>query len=171
MRGHQIDNELISLSPSSFESLQVYLSKFKSLVLQLKQCDIDKEYEQLILAILSKLGPDYSVFVSTFHATKLTVRNWNMPSLAYFMESFIQEQDKLVLMGTIKPSKDQYLVAGDSKFDSKGKKKAKKPPNTSPSLNRSPQTPRRITFKRRKGKVKVASAHSVVIAFILRSLK
>ena len=36
MRGHQLENELISLSPSSFESLQVYFSKFKSLVLQLK---------------------------------------------------------------------------------------------------------------------------------------
>ena len=36
MRGHQIKNELISLSPSSFESLQIYFSKFKALVLQLK---------------------------------------------------------------------------------------------------------------------------------------
>ena len=32
------------------------------------------------------------------------------------------------MMGTIKPSKDQALVAGDSKVDSKSKKKAKKPP-------------------------------------------
>ena len=36
MRGHQIKNELISLSPNSFESLQLYFSKFKALVLQLK---------------------------------------------------------------------------------------------------------------------------------------
>ena len=35
MRGHQIENELISLSPS-FKSLQLYFSKFKSLVLQPK---------------------------------------------------------------------------------------------------------------------------------------
>ena len=40
MRGHQIENELISLSPNSFESLQLYFSKFKALVLQLKQCGI-----------------------------------------------------------------------------------------------------------------------------------
>ena len=51
-----------------------------------------------------------------------------MPSLADFMESLTQEQDKLVMMGTIKPSKDQALIAGDSKVDSKRKKKAKKPP-------------------------------------------
>ena len=36
MRGHQIENELISLSPSRFESLQLYFSKFKALVLHLK---------------------------------------------------------------------------------------------------------------------------------------
>ena len=29
MRGYQLENELISLSPSSFESLQFYFSKFK----------------------------------------------------------------------------------------------------------------------------------------------
>ena len=59
MRGNQIDNELISLSPSSFKSLQLYFSKFKALVLQLKQCGIEKKEEKLVLAILSKLGPDY----------------------------------------------------------------------------------------------------------------
>ena len=32
MRGHQIKNELIYLSPNSFESLQLYFSKFKALV-------------------------------------------------------------------------------------------------------------------------------------------
>ena len=48
-----------------------------------------------------------------------------MPSLADFMESLTQEQDKLVMMGTIKPSKDQALIVGDSKVDSKSKKKDK----------------------------------------------
>ena len=64
MRGNQIENEFISLSPNSFESLQLYFSKFKALVLQLKQCGNEKKEEQPVLAILSKLGPDYSVFVS-----------------------------------------------------------------------------------------------------------
>ena len=72
MRGHQIENELISLSPSSFESLQLYFFKFKALVLQLKQCGIEKKEEKLVLAILSKIGLNYSMFLLTFHATKLT---------------------------------------------------------------------------------------------------
>ena len=50
-----------------------------------------------------------------------------MPKLAEFMESLTQEQDKLVMTGTIKPSKDQSLVSRDSRVDSKIKKKAKKP--------------------------------------------
>ena len=51
MRGHQIENELISLSPNSFESLQLYFSKFKALVLQLKQCGIEKKDDHLVLAL------------------------------------------------------------------------------------------------------------------------
>ena len=49
MKGHQIENESISLSPSKFESLQLYFSKFKALVLQLKQCGIEKKDEDRIV--------------------------------------------------------------------------------------------------------------------------
>ena len=103
----------------------------------MKQCGIEKKDDQLMLAILSKLGPDYSVFVSTFYATKLTARTWKMPTLADFMESLTQEQDKLVMMGTMKPSKDQALIARDSKVDSKCKKKAKNPPEQKRDKNKS----------------------------------
>ena len=41
MRGHHLENELISLSPSHFETIQDFFTKFKSLVLQLKQCGIE----------------------------------------------------------------------------------------------------------------------------------
>ena len=94
MRGHQIENELISLSPNSFESLQLYFSKFKALVLQLKQCAIEKKDDQLVLAILSNLGPNYSVFFWTFYATKLTARAQNIPKLVEFMESLTQNKIK-----------------------------------------------------------------------------
>ena len=73
MRGHQIiENEGISLNPNTFESFQLYFTKFKALVLQLKQCRIEKKEEQLVLIILSKLAPNYLLFVLTFYATKLT---------------------------------------------------------------------------------------------------
>ena len=73
MRGHQLENDLVSLNPSHFEIIQYFFTKFKSLVLQLKQCGIENKEEQLILSILSNLGLEYSVFVSTFHSGKLTV--------------------------------------------------------------------------------------------------
>ena len=132
--------------------MQLYFFKFKALVLQLKQCGIKKKNDQLVLAILLKLVPYYSLFVSTLYATKLTSRTWKMPSLADFMESLTQEQDKLVMMGTIKPSKDQALVDGDSRVDSKGKKKAKNPPEQKRDKNKSleePKVPRRTPRRRR----------------------
>ena len=102
--------------------------------------------------ILLKLGPEYSVFVLTLHATKLTARAWKMPKLADFMESLTQEQDKLVMMGTIKPSKDQALVAGDSRVDSKGRRNIRShlsKRKTRTSLQRSPKVPRRTPRRRR----------------------
>ena len=129
------------MSPSSFESLQLYFSKFKALVLQLKQCEIEEKEEQLILSIISNIGPNYSVFVLTFHATKLTARAWKMPKLAEFMESLTQEQDKLVMMGTINPSKDQDWVVGSSRVDSKINKKSKKPPKKNRDKFKSQEEP------------------------------
>ena len=44
-------------------------------------------------------------------------------------------------MGTIKPSKDQYLVVGDSRVDSKGKKKSKNPPDKKRDKSKSQEDP------------------------------
>ena len=57
------------------------------------------------------------------------------------MESLTQEKDKLVMMGTIKPSKDQALVAGDLRVDSKIKKKAKNTLDKKRDKNKSPEEP------------------------------
>ena len=75
------------------------------------------------------LGADYSVFVSTFHAGKLTTPGWNIPSLNAFIESLISEHDKLVQMGIIRPSRDQALYASGPKY-LKGKGKQQKNPKT-----------------------------------------
>ena len=72
LRVYQLDNELMSLQPSNFETLNDFFTKFKHIVLLLKQCKVEKEDDQLILTILSKLGADYLVFVSTFRVGKLT---------------------------------------------------------------------------------------------------
>ena len=139
MRGHLLKNELISLSPTHFETIQDFFTKLKSLVLQLKQCGIEKKQKHLILSILLNLGPEYSVSVSTFHSTKLTTQIWRIPSLEEFMESFTQEKDKLVQIGIIKSSKYQSLSIGVSN-PAKGKKKSidskqEKPKSSDGGLN------------------------------------
>ena len=70
LRVYQLENELMSLQPSNFETLNDLFTKFKHTVLLLKQCNVEKEDDQLILSILSKLGADYSVFgASSFRAS------------------------------------------------------------------------------------------------------
>ena len=71
------------------------------------------------------------------------------------MEYLTHEQDKFVLMGTIKPSKDQDLVVGDSKVDSKGKKKAKKSPDKKRDKSESHEessNSNKNNFHKKKGK-------------------
>ena len=101
IRGHILENELITLQPSSFETIQQILTKYKSLVLQCKQCGMERKDEQLVLSVLIKLGSQYSVFVSTFHFGRTSIPNWKIPSLDDFDESLIQYQDKLVQMGVL----------------------------------------------------------------------
>ena len=60
------------------------------------------------------------------------------------------------MMGTIKPCEDQALVAGESRVDSKGKKKYKKPPEQKRDKNKSPEDPQgsKKNFRRRRTKEK-----------------
>ena len=101
IRVYQLENELISLHPSNFETLNDFSTKFKNIVFQLKLYKVEKEDDQLIHSILSKIGVDYSVFVSTFHSMNLSTPNWKMPTLNSFIESLTQEHDKLIQMGII----------------------------------------------------------------------
>ena len=96
LRVYQLENELMSLQPSNFETLNDFFTNFKHIVLLLKQYNVEKEDDQITLTILSKLGADYSVFVSTFHAGKLTTPGWKMPTLNAFIESLTCGHDKLV---------------------------------------------------------------------------
>ena len=58
------------------------------------------------------------------------------------------------MMGTIKPFKDQAFVARDSRVDSKGEKKYKKPPEKKRDKNKSPEEPQgsKKKFQKKKNK-------------------
>ena len=95
-----------------------------------------------------------------------------MPKLAEFIESLTQEQDKLVMMGTIKPSKDQALVAGDLRLDSKGKKKSKKLPEQKRDKNKSQEEPQgsKKNFQKKKNKGEMSKCAYYSKAVILKSI-
>ena len=59
LRIYRLENQSISLHPSNFETLNEFFTKFKHLVFQLKLCKVEKEDDQLILSILSKIGAEY----------------------------------------------------------------------------------------------------------------
>ena len=101
LQGHILENEMVSLHPSNFVTIEQFFSKFKCLVLQCRQCKIERKDEQNVLSILNKLGPEYSVYVSMFHSKRESFPDWKLPSLDSFFESLIKEQDKLIQMGVI----------------------------------------------------------------------
>jgi hypothetical protein len=111
-----LEVKLLTLDPKSFDNIQDFFTKFKDLLSQLKACGVDKskEKKQMVLTILFKLGPEFSVFVSTFHSVKFVSRvTWKMPSLEDFIESLTQEQTKLINMGKIKGPKAHALTVQD----------------------------------------------------------
>jgi hypothetical protein len=80
-----LEVELNTLDPKSFDNIQDLFTKFKYLILNLGECGIDKstQEKQLILTILAKLGPEYTVYVSNFHSGRcLFGTNWKMPTMA-----------------------------------------------------------------------------------------
>ena len=117
IRAFQLENELLTLDPSNFPSMEDYLSRFKTLKLLLESCKISKGEEPLIYDILAKLPLAYSVFVSTFHYTREAHINvgtlYKAPSLHTFSDSLVREQEKTVHLGLIKTgnSGNKALIA------------------------------------------------------------
>lgn len=73
IRSHQLENQIITLSPNNFSFIVVYLSKFKTLRHLLKNYQIELNDECIIYIILSQLGFTYFVFASIFYATRETI--------------------------------------------------------------------------------------------------
>jgi hypothetical protein len=67
-----------------------------------EECEIEMEKEHCIYLILSKLGSAYSVFVSTFYATREALgKYFQKPTLESFFAALIREEDKLIQLGVI----------------------------------------------------------------------
>jgi hypothetical protein len=117
-----------TLDPKFFYNIQDLFTKFKYFLLSLGECGIHKSTQEkkIIQTMLSKLEPEYVVYVSNFHSgICLFGANWKMPTMAQFIESLTQEQKKLIHMCLIKDPKIHALTMHDGNRSSKKNRKEK----------------------------------------------
>ena len=87
----------MTLSPNDFSCIEDYLSKFKILRHVCIECKLDLKEDLCIYVILAKIGSAYSIFVSTFYATREALGTaYKNPSLESFCDALIREKDKLM---------------------------------------------------------------------------
>jgi hypothetical protein len=102
IQAHQLENQLMILSPNDFPCNKDYLSKFKTLTFLCIGCQLDMKEDRCIYVTLAKFSNAYSIFVSTCYATREVLGSvYKQPSLKSFCDALIREQDKLVQLGLI----------------------------------------------------------------------
>jgi hypothetical protein len=78
----------MALSPNNFPCIEYYLSKFKTLILLCIECQLYLKEDRCIYVIIVKLGSSYSIFVSTFYATREDLGSvYKQPSLESFYDA------------------------------------------------------------------------------------
>ena len=98
----QLENQVLTLSPSDFSCIEDYLSNFKTLRTLCEDWKIKIDKDRCIYIILSKLGSSYYVFVSTFYAMQEALGKTDQkPTLENFCDALIREQYKLVQLGVM----------------------------------------------------------------------
>ena len=138
---HQLENDLVTLHPNNFSSIEYFLSKFKTLRLLLEGCKVEKEEGSLIYSILANLGPAYYIFVSTFHSTREPIISsgiaYNYPSFDAFCNSLIREQEKILHLGLItsRNASKKALAAQQQSYQKNPKK----------------QYPKKVLFETKQG--------------------
>jgi hypothetical protein len=102
IQAQQLENQILTLSPSDFSFLGDNLSNFKTLRILCEECKIKMEEERCIYVIISKIGSAYSVFVSTFYAMREALgKSYENPTLESFCASLIRDKDNLIQLGVI----------------------------------------------------------------------
>eukprot|EP00253_Pinus_taeda_P028506 PITA_28506 len=145
IRAHQLENELLILDPNNFSCIEDFLSKFKTLRYLLEGVKVKKEDSNLIYSILTKLGPTYSVFVSTFHSTREAFicqgKDYKASSFDSFCDSLIREQEKLLHLGLLNfGNSSKKALAAQQQPNLKNPKKSY-PKKNGPKPNKGPKQP------------------------------
>ena len=143
IRAHQLENELLTLDPNNFSCIEDFLCKFKTLRYLLEGVKVKKTDSNLIYSILTKLGPAYSVFVSTFHSTREAFicqgKDYKAPSFDSFCDSLIREQEKLLHLGLLNlGNSSKKALAAQQQPNLKNPKKSY-PKKNAPKPNKGPK--------------------------------
>ena len=95
IKTHQLENELLTLDPNNFSSIEYFLSKLNTHRIILQGFKVKKEDGSLIYSILAKLGLAYSIFVSTLHSTREALisqgTTYKSPSFDAYCDLLIRE--------------------------------------------------------------------------------
>ncbi len=132
----KIEDELVSLDPKSYDSIQDFIIKVNELRTKLTNCGSSIKDDRLIYLIHNKLPSEYSTFVSSFNTSKTTLGSaYKKVTFDEYAKLLDDEEKKLKSMGILKTPQCKSLVAnnegsqnlaGQSSNKGKGKKKWKK---------------------------------------------
>ena len=118
----QIEKELTSLDPHSFERIEYYLAHIKELQLKLGECEkgFPKKNGQLIELVLMNVRTPYDVFCSSFYTNWRSCKdNGQDYSFDVFCDLLIRDHQKLLDEGKLGGKQQDNFLNGKTKQISK----------------------------------------------------
>ena len=131
---YKIEDELVSLYPKTFDSIQHFIIRVKELRTNIDDCGSPNKDDNLIYLIHNKLPSEYSTFVSSYNTSKTTLGfAYQKVTFDRYAQLLEEEEHKLKSMGILQSSKSKALVANNEgsqnsacQTSNKGKGKKKK---------------------------------------------
>ena len=114
----QIEKELISLDPHSFERIENYLAHVKELQLKLGKCGkgFPKKDGKLVELVLMNLRTPYDVFCSSFHTNRRSCKEDDKDySFDVICDLLIRDKEKLHDEGNLGSKQQAHFLKGNGK--------------------------------------------------------
>ena len=93
---YKIEDELVSLDPKTFDSIQDFIIKVNELRTKLDDCGSPIKDDRLIYLIHNKLPSEYSTFFSSYNTTKTTLGlSYQKATFGHYAQLLDDEEKKL----------------------------------------------------------------------------
>ena len=110
----KFEDELVSLDPKSFDSIQDFIIKVNELRMKLTNCGNPIKDDKLIYLIHNKLPLEYSTFFYSHNTLKTTLGfAYQKISFDHYAILLDEEEKKLKSMGILNSPKSKELVANN----------------------------------------------------------